>query len=84
MKDNDVQVEGLGTWDYKQLQDNVRRKLSDLAKLNSKGSHHKLGLEDQRSIRDCFRLLKCMWEALSNYEHWLIQKDKTNHREVIE
>jgi len=56
-----IQVQGLGTYDYKSLKRNVEKKIKDLTKRNIKGNHSGIG-------KNQFNILSVMWLALSEYE----------------
>ena len=56
-----IQVQGLGTYDYKSLKRNVEKKMKDLTKRNKKGNHMGVG-------KNQFNILSAMWLALSEYE----------------
>ena len=56
-----IQVQGLGTYDYKSLKRNVEKKIKDLTKRNKKGDHMGVG-------KNQFNILSAMWLALSEYE----------------
>ena len=60
-KEDLIQVQGIGRYDYKGLKRNVERKIKDLTKRNKKGDHSGIG-KNQLSV------LSAMWEALSEYE----------------
>ena len=60
-KDDKIQVQGLGTYDYKSLKRNVEKKIKDLTKRNKKGDHSGIG-------KNQFNILSAMWLALSEYE----------------
>ena len=60
-KDDLIQVQGIGRYDYKGLKRNVEKKIKDLTKRNKKGDHSGIG-KNQISV------LSAMWEALSDYE----------------
>ena len=60
-KDDLIQVQGIGRYDYKGLKRNVEKKIKDLTKRNKKGDHSGIG-KNQLSV------LSAMWEALSEYE----------------
>ena len=60
-KDDLIQVQGIGRYDYKGLKRNVERKIKDLTKRNKKGDHSGIG-KNQLSV------LSAMWVALSEYE----------------
>ena len=56
-----IQVQGVGTYDYKSLKRNVEKKIKDLTKRNKKGDHMGVG-------KNQFNILSAMWLALSEYE----------------
>ena len=56
-----IQVQGVGTYDYKSLKRNVEKKIKDLTKRNKKGDHMGVG-------KNQFNVLSAMWLALSEYE----------------
>ena len=56
-----IQVQGVGTYDYKSLKRNVEKKIKDLTKRNKKGDHMGVG-------KNQFNILSAMWSALSEYE----------------
>ena len=56
-----IQVQGVGTYDYKSLKRNVEKKIKDLTKRNKKGDHMGVG-------KNQFKMLQTMWLALSEYE----------------
>ena len=56
-----IQVQGVGTYDYKSLKRNVEKKIKDLTKRNKKGNHSGVG-------KNQFNILSAMWLALSEYE----------------
>ena len=60
-KDDKIQVQGLGTYDYKSLKRNVEKKIKDLTRRNKKGAHMGVG-------KNQFNVLSAMWLALSEYE----------------
>ena len=59
--ENKIQVQGVGTYDYKSLKRNVEKKIKDLTKRNKKGDHMGVG-------KNQFNILSAMWLALSEYE----------------
>ena len=60
-KNDKIQVQGLGTYDYKSLKRNVEKKIKDLTRRNKKGAHMGVG-------KNQFNVLSAMWLALSEYE----------------
>ena len=60
-KDDLIQVQGIGRYDYKGLKRNVEKKIKDLTKRNKKGDHTGIG-------KNQLGVLVAMWEALSDYE----------------
>ena len=56
-----IQVQGVGTYDYKSLKRNVEKKIKDLTKRNKKGNHSGVG-------KNQFNVLSAMWLALTEYE----------------
>ena len=60
-KDDKIQVQGLGTYDYKSLKRNVEKKIKDLTRRNKKSDHMGVG-------KNQFNVLSAMWLALSEYE----------------
>ena len=60
-KDDKIQVQGLGRYDYKSLKRNVEKKIKDLRRRNKKGDHMGVG-------KNQFNVLSAMWLALSEYE----------------
>ena len=60
-KEDLIQVQGIGRYDYKGLKRNVEKKIKDLTRRNKKGDHSGLG-------KNQFSVLAAMWEALSDYE----------------
>ena len=60
-KEDLIQVQGIGRYDYKGLKRNVEKKIKDLTRRNKTGDHSGLG-------KNQFSVLAAMWEALSDYE----------------
>jgi len=60
-KEDLIQVQGIGRYDYKGLKRNVEKKIKDLTRRNKKGDHSGLG-------KNQLGVLVAMWEALSEYE----------------
>ena len=60
-KDDLIQVQGIGRYDYKGLKRNVEKKIKDLTRRNKKGDHTGIG-------KNQLGVLVAMWEALAEYE----------------